>query len=423
MSKAFALIPVVFVAVLAGGCSSSSNKKMMMMANTTAFPITVVDANTRSPMPQVALALDDAKGTRVEGTTDATGVVTLMVDWTQAPVTLSAWIQGYTAASYLGVTKSDKYTIGLASQTTPTGTMVTGNIADKDMGTDAVTLSPSVHGTNYQNTTLNYSLTIFDDKPYSLYGLDWVVGTRPSSGRGVAQTFKKWVQVDAPAPSQSGGVDFDFAAGTTLTAIDTKGSLTIPAPMSGPMAKSSGYVTVTDIDSYYSAFLGAPTLIDVTSDLTQFTYSMEHVEPAGITQPLTSYYIIGTGGLQTVKNATSWPTDGESITDLLVPPLVTTPVPGQALPIAQAPDFTPTPGDVSLFLQILANGGKTTQTVLWYVYAPTGTPLLAPTLPSAADPDVVLPPGELSGQVVACGPANSITCTYYAMSDRFNFSR
>jgi hypothetical protein len=417
MAKAFALIPVALVA--AAGCSSSSPK--MMMAKTTALPITVLDANTQSPIPQVSLALDDAKATRVEGTTDATGVATLMVDWTQAPVAITAWNDGYTVASYLAQPQSDKFTVYLHSLAPPTGTPVTGNIANKDMGSDVATITPSVWGSSFQNSTISYSLTIFDDKPYSMFGLDWVVGTRPSS-RGIAQTFKKWAQVDAPAPSQSGGVDFDFAAGTALTAIDGKGSITIPGGSTGSFAISTGYVTVTDVDSLFSSFLGAPTLIDVSSDGTQFTYNMEHVEPASITKPFTTYSVSGNAGAISAKNAMGWPMDGESITGLLAAPVVS-PAPSGMLPFGQAPDFTAPTGDVTVFLQVLASGGTINQKALWYVYGPAGTPLVPPMLPSAADPAVVLPPGQLSGQIVACSPAKSVTCSYYAVSDRFKFSR
>ena len=414
MRKVFVLLGLL------AGCSSSSPKKPV----TAAFPVTVLDAYTRAPLAAVAVALDDAAGTRQEAQSDATGVATFQVDWTKAPVSLTLYAEGYTAASYLGIAKADKYQTSLAGNIAPMGTQASGQISNKDMAGDEVTLSASVHAGYFQGISAAYTIEIYDDKPYSLYALDWVAGggQKPSK-RGTAQTFKKWVQVDAPAPSPAASVDVDFSAATALAAVHTSGAITIPGGATGALAQSTAYVTVSDSDSLFSSFVGAPLFLDVSADGSQFQYSLEHVQPAAIAKPVTTYSVSSKSGAATAKNDPAWPADGATIADLLDPPLVTTPVPGGSLAFGQAPAFTPPSGDASLFLEIMLAGGTAQQQLLWYVYAPAGTALVPPALPSSVDAEVALPPGTLSGQIVACSPPDSEICTLYATSDRFNISR
>jgi hypothetical protein len=389
---------------------------------TSPLAVTVIDARSMMGIAGAKLAVDDKKMKRVEATTDANGAATVMIDWSQAPVAITAYADGHALASFLGVTKNDTWQVRLiANGAAPTGTMVMGTVKNKDMDSDPVTLSASVPAGYYQDVADTYTFPVYEDMPYSIYALDWVLGgPKTPSKRGVAQTFKKWVQVDAPAPSSGKAVDIDFAAATPLTSMTASGTVSIPANSTDILKSSVSYITVTDGDSGYAAFLGAVTFIDVATDGNSFSYDMNWVQPTAATKPITEYIVQTAAGAFTVKNDANWPAGG-TLSDLIDIAAVTQgPLP---LNITEAPTFTAPGGDSNSFLGIQSNAGSQNAKTLWYVYGPAGTALIAPAPPTGVDIDQVLPPASLSGQIFTCSPAKASLCVYYSASVPFAIAR
>jgi hypothetical protein len=411
---------LALVCVLAG-CNSSSTP----MIKPSPFAVTVMDANTMQPIAGAKVALDDAMGKRVEAQSDAQGKHSFDVDWSKGPVAVTAYTDGDSLASYLGVDKRDSLNVYLGSNTAPTTTpkTVMGTISNKDMDTDDVTLSASVQAGYFQDVSDNYTLRVDEDKAYQIYALDWVIGGKMHSGRGIAQTFNKWAQVDAPATSQSTTVNIDFATATALPASTASGSMTVPSPSATVLSKSRAYVTVTDLDSNYSSFLGAPTWIDISSDKTQFQYDLNWVQPQAITKPVTQYYIQGNGFAYTAKIDLAFPTAG-AIANLLEIPAVSSPGPGGVLQVGEAPAFDPpVESDAKVVMVVWSNAGMATAKRVWYLYPLTDVPLIAPAVPTGVDVDTVLPAGTLSALIAFCVAPNGPRCERFSETDTFGFTR
>jgi hypothetical protein len=412
---------LAFVCVLAG-CNSSSSTTI----KTSPFAVTVMDGITMQPIAGAKLALDPAVGKRLEATSDAQGKHSFDVDWSKGPITVTGYTDGDSLASYLGVDKRDGLSVYLVSNTPPATTpkTVMGQISNKNMDTDDVTLSASVQAGYFQDVSANYTLTVDEDKAYQIYALDWVIGGKMHSGRGIAQTFNKWAQVDAPAPSQSTTVNIDFATATALTSNTASGSMTVPSPSATLLSKSRAYVTVTDLDSNYSSFLGAPTWIDISSDKTQFQYDLNWVQPQAITKPVTQYYISGNGFAYTAKVDLAFPSAG-AITNLLEIPVVNSPGPGGVLQVGEAPDLDPpVESDAKVVMVVWSNAGMANAKRVWYLYPLTNVPLIAPALPTGVDADTVLPAGTLSALIAFCATAaDGVRCERFAESDTFGFTR
>jgi hypothetical protein len=383
------------------------------------FTLTVTDG--MSPIAAAAVAVDDAKGKRLEKTTDAMGVAKFDIDWKQAPLAVTVYADGYIVHSRLGIAQTDSLTfrMGLLTPPAPTAHTISGQVLNLAASGDVVTLTASINGSYFQNSGPSYSFDVYEDKPFSIYALDWVPGTQPK--RGVAQTFKKWVQIDAPAPSTSTTVDVDFNAGTALTPVRTSGTIAIPGGATGPLSQSSFYGVVNDADSNWTSFLGAPTAADVNTDLAGFHFDFEYVKPASVTKPLTRYFLSNSNGSYSAKSDEAWPTDSPMITDLPELPVVTNAASG--LPLGTAPAFTQPTGDWNMELLIFSNFHRSTQKLLWFVEAQPGTPLAAPALPTGADVNQVLT-GTISGQIVLCSPANTTQwCRHVTGSDPFPITR
>jgi hypothetical protein len=411
----------LLVFVTAAGCNSGGIGGASLKVTVSG---TVPGAIQPTPLAGAAVAVDLADGKRVEAIADASGVADVVgIDWEKGPVNVTAYAADHTVFTELGVAKTDAFSVNLDSTRAPTSVNVAGTLKGKDTINDDVTLSATTpDSTFFQDSTGSYSMTVPSGEAFTMVGLDWVLaGGVGVSSRGVAQTFLKWARLDQPASSGDVTADFDFGAATALTPVTVHGHADIPGGASGPLSRSFAYYVVSTVESAGAAFIGAPTLSDVTKDASGFDWSGQYVQLDGAT-PMTTYEIANQDGSGTLAFEMSYPTDGEQLTDLLpLPDSATTPI-----QLSDGASFGNAPASLSWVSLHLTVGTAPTVKLAWVVRQKNGpfAQLNVPALPTGADPATVFGGAQISGQIRYCGGAfDDRNCARVALSHSFNVTQ
>ena len=267
----------------------------------------------------------------------------------------------------------------------------------------------------------SYSLQVPSNEAYSLIALDWTL--QSSSSTAVSQTFLDWVELSQPAVTgATATANLDLTTGAKLTPVDVTGQMDLPGGAKGPMAGAFGYWGVTTLESGESAFLGAPQTVGPTSDGSGIQWQGQYVPLAGTT-PFTSYSISLADGSIVGSNVKGYPTDGEHITGLPVPPVVASTA---SLKLAQAASFSSGLSPrLWTRLEISGEPSPATTRIVWEVYTSgSATSVKAPALPTGVDAAQAL--GQnVTAQIVQCSSQDNgptAPCDVFAYSSTLDVS-
>jgi len=204
----------------------SDPKTMMPKPMTTPFAVSVIDRSDGTPLANAQVAVDDKKRQtrRRPHRRHRRGHAADRLD---PGADVGHRLHDRPRADDLARRHQERHLkTGLPKNgAAPTGTNIMGNILHKNMDSDFVTLSASVHAGYFQDGTSTYSLEIFDNKAFSIYALDW--GRRRPQDAVQARhsaDVREMAQVEAPAPTAGASFDVDFAAGTALTPVKQSGN-------------------------------------------------------------------------------------------------------------------------------------------------------------------------------------------------------
>jgi hypothetical protein len=198
VTPALALAVALVPGVSSIGCSSSPAG--------TPFTLTV-SQNVQGqsvPLPDVAVALDEGSGGRLERTTGADGTVTFpYVDLSLGPFAFTAACPGYVAISNLGLTQTGTWHLTLDPLgDDPSWADVSGAIGGKVDEGDELYVSTTVPTTTYDGDGPEYAIRVAPSTaPITLFVAELAAGPAPAAPSQVGIAFQQWAEFTAPPPS------------------------------------------------------------------------------------------------------------------------------------------------------------------------------------------------------------------------------
>jgi hypothetical protein len=372
--------------------------------------------------PGVVVAFDAPDGTRSEAPTGSDGRVTFDVtDWSAGTASLTAYAAGRQMVSRVGITAADgEVDLVLNRLGDPTGFVALSGTAANVAGTDeslaiSATVPNVIYGSNDTYMGSDWHIHVPTGTACTIVATQRTSGTVPS-GRGFTQDVG-WALVEQAAVGVDTSVPLDYVA-DAATPTTVSGSFALPAraasPLHGP--RSYGWVTVSSGASQGTGIFGITIAIEINADGTGLDYEMAYLQPAGVTDPRTCYFLTANGqggGQQSWTCEDGWPTGGAHEPELLDAPVLRLSTGGTTAD--PQPLFEPVGWDlfdtnvhVALVLVLNSTGrwiwhgpaGDTTLDEPWIVVAPDdATGLTVPAPPSTTSVEAVLGTGFVVGFV------------------------
>ncbi|MCA9670405.1 MAG: hypothetical protein KC503_32640 [Myxococcales bacterium] len=359
------------------------------------FELVGAGGQSQSLIFDAMVALDQADGTRLEKLTGSDGRVTFSeVDWSAGPIALTVGKQGYGLVSSVNIDGTylasvDELPVILTALKSPAHVAITGTATNTDPSATYLTVTSNRAQVSSQRNDLSFGLSVDKGEPFTLIGLQWTEGPKPSGARDFAETLLGWTELAQPAAQESQSVTLDFA--NALAPETHSGTITLPANTSLVATASRAFVRVSDLSS--GLFLGAVTVSSCGA--TSCTFEAEHVETQAALSPVTSYILLVFDGITSLVRRQGYPKAGASVTvdGFLVEPRLIAPTnTKQAVPLRDRISWECGPDAEGSGLVI--GGG------IWTVTARAGrNDVTVPLAPTGIDERALLGVGLHSAQV------------------------
>jgi hypothetical protein len=348
------------------------------------------------PLPGAVVAVDQADGSRKEGSTGPDGSVTIAgIDLSQGAFSFTVAAAGYIAVSSLHHTQAGAWRITLARLgSADSGVALTGIVRGKRQADHFLAVSTTASSTTFSGVGPEYSLHVPANQPFQAIVAEYGYGPAPRSAQGSGLTFFGWSTFPVRTGPQASVLDLVLPGGTAAEAPSVTGQSLEPSTASGTllvprtMTGARGALRVSSHESNQTAYLGAGTLIDLASNGTDLHYDAEYVSPPG--SSLTTEYWISLDDTYSYAFRDAPPGNDVSLID---PPNLASPLSLYgSLPLAN-----PTLGT-----QAWINIERDDRTVVWRVYGGESGGFHMPKLPSAIDPRTVLGTGRMTARPQNC---------------------
>ncbi len=334
----------------------------------------------------VTVAADLPGGERVEATTNQDGEVAFDVDWTEGLAAVTAYLEGYSPTSVLGIGESDEQVVVPLALSDPFSPMLTVS------GTALNMVAPNQNALMVVNSTVagwavdvggTYSMSVQPDTPFTLVATEWDGGS-PWCAGCPAKEIVGWTRLDHGPVSEDAVVDLDFSQKLTPT------QLTVTYELPADPDDSLHDADIAFLSVYAGGLqVGFHTESVLSPADGTFTVHAEYVPWDGDDRIVTACELLVNGVSASTVYLDGYPQDGSLISNFLRQPKLTRP----ANPTVAAPLQDPIEWELAEaidFVDIMIVNPTYTG-LSWRVFDldPSGSITLPP-LPSNAEPETVI---------------------------------
>jgi len=294
------------------------------------MPVDVVflvrEGGDETPIVGAMMALDRPDGTRDEFTSDASGHITVSIDWAAGPHHFTTAAPGHVVVSAINTDGTALDSIPMVDGAFPIDLF--SNVPNEDLVsiTGAVTgvmsignnfgVYPAITGAeNYNARGPDYTIRVPRGEPFRAAVEEYSIirnGTNDFTQPHHAHIF-----IDFDAQAADGTRDIDISTSDAFTEI----SGTVASPGTGtPLADANFYILVTDFDS--NLFFGSPSA--VTPNGADLDYTIPFVTPGDAVRPMTRYSLQDDPNFSLVF-IEGYPTAGAQTWEFMTPPDIVTP--------------------------------------------------------------------------------------------------
>ncbi len=339
----------------------------------------------RQPLEGASVAVDLPGGGHAEATTGADGRASFDADWSKGTAAVTAWKQGTSMFSWLGVSAASA-NVGIVLQPleAPQTVTVTGNgVNMTDATKNWLAVSSTAADTSwYDKAGAAYNLDLRVGESFVIVADEWTPLTAPCP-RCLAQQVFGWVAINHAAISAPLTLDIAFSH-KIADVHHFSGHATVPTATDSVLRQSDDGLIAYVIYSE-SALTGLLTNTQLNADESAFNYVGEYVDVGGTAPVVTRYMLNGypSPSLQVVSyiDQKGFPQDGATISGFLEPANITKPAdPTTPTSILDPVVWTGAAPDARPYLEIISDSG------IWIVGERVGiTSITVPAPPSVVD--------------------------------------
>lgn len=303
--------------------------------------VTVLERSDRwiypvwDPIPDAVVAFDPPTGSRVEATTDEEGHVTFDgFDWAGGTAAVTAWAEGHSLASRVGLDEASEDPILLLTRyddPNPEAVTVTVTAENRPEPTHDFLTGAAGLGAYDQGGGATRALRVPPGEALTIFGAQWQYTEVPAT-HGFEQPFDAWVVATAGPFDADATVTLDFAAPATPTTVHR--TFGLPARADSPLRDGGAYVVVHGrLEAnpgrlawpWVSSPFGWATHMERSTEGNAYSMELEFLTTAPADEAGTVYQIYGDDGDASTVHAHGYPSEGPLDCEFLDVPTMITP--------------------------------------------------------------------------------------------------